>query len=155
MKSKQLTLIQRDDCARPGWLWAALALVFLCASHGVARAQDAACPFPGQKPMLITQLFFGRSVPHRGPVTAGEWSRFLREHVTTLFPDGFTVYDGYGQWLNPKTQAISRDPTKVVVIATADSPEVRAKVAELSEAYKRLFHQESVGVLSVTECGAF
>jgi hypothetical protein len=131
------------------------AVALLLALSGGVRAQDTGCPFAGQKPMLVTQLFFGRSIPRRGPVTTSEWNRFLREHVTTLFPDGFTVYDGYGQWLNPKTQAISRDPTKVVVIASADTPEVHSKVAELSEAYRRLFHQESVGVLSLTECGAF
>ena len=131
------------------------ALVFLCASHGVASCAGCGLSVPGPKPMLVTQLFFGRSVPHRGPVTAGEWSRFLREHVTTLFPDGFTVYDGYGQWLNPKTQAISRDPTKVVVIATADTRKCAPRSLSCRRPTERLFHQESVGVLSATECGAF
>jgi hypothetical protein len=134
---------------------AVLALLLVASSVGALRAQEATCPFPEQKPMLVTQLFFGRSILHRGPVTASEWNSFLRQHVTPLFPDGFTVYDGYGQWLSPQTHAISRDPTKVVVIATADAPEVRTKVAELTEIYRRLFHQEAVGVLSVTECGAF
>ncbi len=155
MNTQSLTLMQRAYRARSGRSWIVLAVALVMARPTHAQAQDTTCPFAGQKPMLVTQLFFGRSIRHRGPVTAGEWNAFLRQHVTTLFPDGFTVYDGYGQWLNPKTQAISRDPTKVVVIATADTPEVHSKVAELSEAYRRLFHQESVGVLSVTECGAF
>lgn len=149
------SLTQFGHAARRGVLWVVLACTLLLARSRVAQAQDTSCPFAGQKPMLVTQLFFGRSIPHGGLVTASEWNTFLRQHVTTLFPDGFTVYDGYGQWLNPKTQAISRDPTKVVVIAAVDTPEVHAKVAELSEAYRHLFHQESVGVLSVTECGAF
>jgi hypothetical protein len=132
-----------------------LAMAFAFWGASSLSAQELVCPFPQQKPMLVTQLFFGRNVPHRGSVTANEWRRFLRDYVTPAFPDGFTVYDAYGQWLNPKTHSIGRDPTKVVVIATADSAEVRTKVAEVSENYRRLFHQESVGVISVTECGAF
>jgi hypothetical protein len=105
--------------------------------------------------MLVVQMFFGRSVPHRHPVTAAEWNGFLKQTVTPLFPDGFTVYDAYGQWLSPQSHAVSRDPTKVIVIATADTAEVRANVAEISGKYRQLFHQESVGVISLTECGAF
>jgi hypothetical protein len=131
------------------------ALLLVTASAGTSRAQEAACPFPDQKPMLVIQMFFGRSVPHRRPVTTKEWNLFLRRTVTPQFPDGFTVYDAYGQWLSPKSHSVSRDPTKVVVIATADTAEVRAKVAEVSENYRQLFHQESVGVISLTECGAF
>jgi len=133
-----------------------ISLILLAGAYaGSVRAQEAVCPFPGQKPMLVIQMFFGRSVPHRHPVTSAEWSGFLKHSVTPLFPDGFTVYDAYGQWLSPQTHAVSRDPTKVIVIATADTADVRAKVADVSESYRRLFHQESVGVISLTECGAF
>jgi hypothetical protein len=105
--------------------------------------------------MLLFQMFFGRSVPNRGPVTSREWNAFLRQSVTPRFPDGFTVYDAYGQWLNPKRNAVIRESTKVIVIAAADTPEVRAKVAEVSENYRRLFHQQSVGIITTAGCGAF
>jgi hypothetical protein len=136
------------------WRAAVAAILLVLACAGTAQAQDA-CPFPDQKPMLVIQMFFGRSVPHRHPVTAVEWNEFLKQTVTPLFPDGFTVYDAYGQWLNPRTHTVSRDPTKVLIVATADTSEVRAKVAEVSARYRQLFHQEAVGVVSVTECGAF
>jgi hypothetical protein len=146
----------RSPQRRSGWRWRAAACVLLLGtlSQGV-HAQEAACPFPDQKPMLVVQMYFGRTVPHRHPVTPVEWNEFLKRTVTPLFPDGFTVYDAYGQWLSPQSHAVSRDPTKVLVIATSDTPELRAKVAEVSETYRRLFHQESVGVTSLTECGAF
>jgi hypothetical protein len=134
---------------------AVLASLLVASSAGALRAQEAACPFPDQKPMLVVQMFFGRSVPHRHPVTAGEWNEFLKQTVTPLFPNGFTVYDAYGQWLNPRTHTVSRDPTKVLMVATAETPEVRDKVAEVSARYRQLFHQQAVGVVSVTECGAF
>jgi Protein of unknown function (DUF3574) len=131
------------------------AILLALAGAGDLHAQAAACPFPDQKPMLVIQLFFGRYVPHRGPVTAAEWNGFLRDHVTPLFPDGFTVYDAYGQWLNPQIHTVIRQPTRIIVFATADVPEVRVKIAEISEEYKRQFRQQSVGVLSSTGCGVF
>jgi len=142
---------------RSGYGWRAVVhlLLLFAFCDGALHAQEVACPFPEQKPMLVVQMFFGRSVPHRHPVTAAEWNEFLRQTVTPLFPDGFTVYDAYGQWLSPQSHAVSRDPTKVMVIATADSSEVRDKVAKVSEKYRQRFHQESVGVISLTECGAF
>jgi Protein of unknown function (DUF3574) len=151
-RSSKLQRLQR----RSGYGWRAVvpALLLAVASAG-AFSQEVACPFPDQKPMLVIQMFFGRSVPHRHPVTAAEWNDFLKQTVTPLFPGGFTVYDAYGQWLSPQSHAVSRDPTKVMVIATADSSEVRAKVAEISAKYRQRFHQESVGVISLTECGAF
>lgn len=151
-RSSKLQLLQR----RSGHSWRAVVPVLLLAvASAGAFSQEVACPFPGQKPMLVVQMFFGRSVPHHHPVTAAEWNDFLKRTVTPLFPDGFTVYDAYGQWQSPQSHAVSRDPTKVMVIATTDSSEVRAKVAEISGKYRQLFHQESVGVTSLTECGAF
>jgi uncharacterized protein DUF3574 len=120
-----------------------------------AEAQSISCPLAEQKPMLVFQLFFGRSVPNRGPVTATEWSTFLRQSVTPRFPDGFTVYDAYGQWLDAQKHSIIRESTKVIVIAAIDTPEVRAKVAEVSENYRKLFHQQSVGIVTTDGCGAF
>lgn len=120
-----------------------------------APAQSISCPLAAQKPMLLFQLFFGRSVPDRGPVTAREWSTFLRQNVTPRFPDGFTVYDAYGQWLNPASHAIARESTKVIVIATVDTPDVRTKITAVSESYRRLFHQQSVGIVSSAACAAF
>lgn len=105
--------------------------------------------------MLIVQLFFGQIVPNRGPVTATEWDGFLQQHVTPLFPSGLTVYDAYGQWLNPQLHAVIRQATRIIVIATDDTPEARGKIAQVSESYRRQFNQQSVGVISGTECGGF
>jgi hypothetical protein len=152
---------ERDDNAasrvsRPiiGLVRAALCLMLLAAATEV-NAQSESCPLAGQKPMMIVQLFFGVSVPHRGPVTAKEWSSFLRDTVTPRFPDGFTVYDAYGQWLNPATHALGREKSKVVLIAVDDTPTARAKITEVTDHYKETFHQHAVGVLTSPSCGAF
>jgi hypothetical protein len=120
-----------------------------------AAGAQSPCPLPGQQPVLTFQMFFGRNVHSRAPVSTAQWNSFLRHTLTPRFPDGFTVYDAYGQWLDPKTQSISRESTKVVIIAAADTAAVRAKVAEVSEDYRRLFHQQSVGIITSPGCAAF
>jgi hypothetical protein len=155
MSSQVLMLRRLHRCLGSRWRASVSSLLLAVVSAGCLRAQEAACPFPDQKPMLVVQMFFGLNILHHHAVTPAEWNEFLKQTVTPLFPDGFTVYDAYGQWLSPTSHRVSRDPTKVMVIATADTSEVRAKVAQVSETYRRLFHQESVGVVSLSECGAF
>ncbi len=120
-----------------------------------ARADPVSCDFPNQKPMLWVELFMGLNVPHRGPVTPKEWDRFLRQVVTPRFPDGFTVYDSYGQWLNSNTKAIVREKSKTIAIAVSDDAEAQAHIAEVADAYRAQFHQLSVGVVTSHVCAAF
>jgi hypothetical protein len=91
----------------------------------------------------------------RGPITKKEWDAFLRNTVTPRFPDGLTVYDGHGQWQDPDTHVITRQNSKVILIATADTAPVKQSIAEISEAYRKLFQQQSVAVLSNPACVAF
>lgn len=128
----------------------ALALALLA---GPALAEE--CPFPGQKPKLVVQLFFSQNVKGQGPVSLRAWQRFLADTVTPRLPDGFTVYDAYGQWLNPRTQGISREDTKVIMVAGEDTPEFRNAVQDVAERGRKRFSQQSVGVLSSAGCGAF
>lgn len=113
---------------------------------GPARAEE--CPFPGQRPTLTVRLFMSGATP-------SAWARFLATDATRLLPSGFTVYSATGQWMDPRTHRISRERTEVIEVADADSPDFRARVATLAETYKRRFHQQSVGMLTNTGCGAF
>jgi hypothetical protein len=137
-----------------GNLRAALCILLFAGAMD-ASAQTESCPLAGQNPMLVVQLFFGLSVPHRGPVTAKEWNSFLQKTVTPRFPDGFTVYDAYGQSLNPATGSVGREKTKVVLVAMVDTAAARAKIAEVADEYRGAFHQRSVGILTSPSCGAF
>jgi hypothetical protein len=125
------------------------------AAAQIATAQEPSCPLANEKPMLVTQLFFGLSMRGRGPVTPHEWAEFLRRNVTPRFPDGFTVYEAMGQWLDPHSRAVVRERSKVVVIAADDTAEVHTKIAAVSDLYRKAFHQQSVGVITRTECAAF
>lgn len=132
----------------------AIALVVL-ATPQISAAQELSCPLANEKPMLVTQLFFGLSVKGRGPVTRREWTAFVRQNVAPRFPAGFTVYEAEGQWLDPVSHAAVRENSKVMIIAAEDTAEVRTKIAEVSDLYRKAFHQQSVGVITRRECAAF
>jgi hypothetical protein len=121
----------------------------------LAQAEETACPFPGQQPMLVVQLFFGRHVSGRGPVSAQEWRRFLKQAVTPRLPGGFTVYDADGQWMDARTHSIVHEKTKVMIVAVDDTPATRMDIEEVTAAYRQRFHQRSVGVVTSSACGGF
>ncbi len=105
--------------------------------------------------MLVAELFFGRNIKGRGPLTEAEWAAFAAEIVTPNFPDGFTVFDGDGQWQNPATGKISKDPTKILLVAVKRSAELAGRLTAVIDAYKTRFHQQSVGIVTRDSCAAF
>jgi hypothetical protein len=132
----------------------AIALIVLATPQNSA-AQELSCPLANEKPMLVTQLFFGLSIRGRGPVTRREWTAFVRQNVAPRFPAGFTVYEAEGRWLDPVSHAAVRENSKIMIIAAEDTAEVRTKIAEVSDLYRKAFHQQSVGVITRRECAAF
>jgi Protein of unknown function (DUF3574) len=113
------------------------------------------CLLPSERRMLVAELFFGRAVEARGLLSEAEWAGFVAQTVTPNFPDGFTVFDGQGQWRNPRTGHIVRDPTKILLIAMPRSAELAHRLTAVIEAYKAQFHQRSVGVITRDSCAAF
>jgi hypothetical protein len=105
--------------------------------------------------MLVAELFFGRRINGRGPLTDGEWAEFVAQTVTPNFPDGFTVFDGEGQWRSPRTGRIARDPTKILLVAAKRAPDLARRLATVIDAYKSEFHQQSVGLITRDSCAAF
>jgi hypothetical protein len=130
-----------------------MALALAVADPAVAAAGE--CPLPDQRPMLVVRMFLGLSVAHRDSVTPREWGAFLRDVVTPRFPDGLTVYDAYGQWLDPKSHRIGQERTKVIEVAATDTLEFRAHISEVADVYRRRFRQQSVGIVTETACAAF
>ena len=113
------------------------------------------CPLPGQKQMLIVKMYFGQSMPGGHTVQPRAWTRFLSAAVTPRFPDGFTVYDAQGQWMDPKMPKPSQERTKVVEIAAPDSLAARTAITDIARSYRESFHQQSVGIVTTTSCAAF
>ena len=131
----------------------AAALIFAVLFGADARAQT--CPLGGQSPMLIVQMFFGQNIEGRRNIAPAAWRGFLGREVTQRFPDGFTVFDATGQWRDPKTRTIGREHTKVLEIATSDTPDMRSKIEDIAARYRTLFHQQSVGIVTMPGCARF
>jgi hypothetical protein len=114
------------------------------------------CILPSEQRMLVAELFFGRDKAGRKAVSDAEWADFLAKTVTPYFPDGLTVFDGYGQWRNPETGLIGRSPSvKIVLIAAKRSPDLAGRLNTVMEAYKTRFHQQSIGIITRDSCAAF
>ena len=125
------------------------------ASVSGCAAEPGACLLPGQTRMVEVDLYFGGAVSGRGPVSEVEWADFARAEITPRFPDGFTVIDARGQWLNPRTGRIAEEPTKLVQIVAPRGATTAAGLTTIAAAYRARFHQDAVGITSVGVCGAF
>jgi hypothetical protein len=93
-------------------------------------------------PQIRTTLYFGLSRP-KGSISELEWQIFLRDEVTKRFPDGLTVWQAEGQWLNP-AGIIDHEQSKVLLLVHADSAAARQSVQAVIQAYRKAFEQESV-----------
>ncbi|HTJ64480.1 MAG TPA: DUF3574 domain-containing protein [Alphaproteobacteria bacterium] len=122
---------------------------------GQASAAQAACAFPNQHSMFQLQLFFGQTQKNGEPVPAQTWTNFLQNIITPRFPDGLTVYDTYGQAMDPDTHQITRENTKVVMIATVNTAVTRNRTSQIIEAWKKRANQNSVGLITSTVCAQF
>ncbi len=132
-----------------------LAVLGGCAALASCAPAPAACLLPSQRPMLMIDLFFGRDSAGRGPVTDAEWADFTRTDITPRFPDGFSVFDTRGQWLNPQTGSIGSEDSKMVRIEALQAADTAARIAAVANAYRTRFHQVAVGISTVQVCAAF
>jgi Protein of unknown function (DUF3574) len=89
-----------------------------------------------------TTLYFGSARP-KGSVSELEWQLFLRDEVTSRFPDGLTVWDAEGQWRAPQG-SIEHERTKVLLLVHADTQAARDAVLAVIERYRKAFDQQSV-----------
>lgn len=131
------------------------AALFLAVALSGCAWNRSTCPLDSQRSMTMVEFFFGRDIPGRAPLTDREWSDFAASVVSREFPDGFTVTDGDGEWRDPSTQAVTRERTKILTAALANSSDLASRVLRVRESYARQYRQTSVGVLTYNACGAF
>ena len=105
--------------------------------------------------MLVAELFFGRGMKGRAPVSDAEWTDFVAQTVTSNFPNGFTAFDGQGQWRSPDTGQIVSARTKILIVAAERTPNLAQRLSAVIDTYKRRFHQQSVGVITRDSCAVF
>lgn len=110
------------------------------------------CP-AGAERMQVAELLFGHNIGDKLGVSEADFRRFVDEELTPRFPDGLTIVNASGQWR--EGDRIVREPSKVVLIAIPDAPDVRAKLDAARDAYKRRFKQQAVGLILRSSCVSF
>ena len=118
----------------------------------VLHAAESDCGAAG-KAYVRTSLYFGLSRP-AGTVNDDDWQDFLREEVTTRFPNGLTVWEANGQWRRADA-TIGRERAKVLLLVHDGKAKANHALTEVVAAYKHKFQQESVLWESARVCAAF
>jgi len=125
-----------------------LGMQLLPASHEPGQA----CRGQLENPVVVAQLFLGRDISGREPVTDNEWSEFVAAVVTQEFPQGFTVLDADGQWQDHVTKNIGRERTKLLFVSADAEPAFYEKVLRVAKEYQTRFQQKSVRVVATGGC---
>ncbi len=135
-----------------------LALVFwfpVFVTGCVVNRSSSTCPSGTGSPMRVFELYFGRAINGRGDLTEAEWDKFRNDVIIPNLPNGFTVLDGRGAWLNPQTRTTISETTKIVVAAVPDTAANADAIGRVRAAYVHAFAQLSVGMTSQISCASF
>jgi len=127
-----------------------IAILNACVGSGVQSCAPGFGP-----PVLVFTLFFGKAIPARGDLTDKEWLRFLDDTITANLPNGYTVMDAGGAWMNPVTHKTIKEATKVLLVALPNTPGSLASVNRIRTQYQIKFRQQLVGMTVEHACGAF
>lgn len=105
----------------------------------------AIAPGVGSEPWVRVELYFGTTMPDGSTITDEDWQAFLDEEITPRFPDGLTVLEGYGQFLNSSGVIAAEDSIVLIIFYPAEfAAESSESIEEIREAYEVQFEQESV-----------
>lgn len=110
-----------------------------------ANPCDRIAPGVGSESWVQTELYFGTTKPDGTDVTPDEWQAFLDEEITPRFPDGLTILEGYGQFLNSEGIIAAEESLVLIILYPADDlASTSASFEEIRDAYKEQFSQQSV-----------
>jgi hypothetical protein len=120
-------------------------IVAVPAVQAAAQNQADARKKPSFDQFIRTELYFGRNISGGGEVSRKDFNKFLEEFITPRFPDGLTVLNARGQFLNSNGD-VERERTIVLILLYPVSArnEKGKKIEEIREEYKTRFQQQSV-----------
>jgi hypothetical protein len=113
------------------------------------------CQPNGGEAMEIYDLYFGRSVAGRDEVSDREWRDFREQVITPALPDGYTVLDGQGAWMNPRSRMTITEQSKILEVALPEAQGNLPLINRIRRAYQQRFHQYVVGMTVRSGCGSF
>jgi hypothetical protein len=119
-----------------------LATGWMLPGTGAAQQLPTAHAGPTCISQLRTTLYFGTARP-KGSVTELQWQIFLRDEVSTRFPEGLTVWEADGQW-RTSAGTIEHERTKILILVHPDTSAAREAVRSIIARYCAAFDQQSV-----------
>jgi len=120
------------------------ALALLAATAAMGRAAEPNRQRPASQELWArTELYFGTARPG-GEVSDEDFTRFLDNVVTPLFPDGLTLLSGYGQFLGSDSILIKERSKVLILFYPLRTPDANRNIQEIRRRYKEIFQQESV-----------
>jgi hypothetical protein len=123
--------------------------------NGCGAPSSASCAPGLGTPVEIFTLFLGKAIPGRDDLTDQEWLTFLDNTVTANLPNGYTVWDANGGWMNPVSHQTVKEGTKVLLVALPDAPDSLAAINRIRTAYQVKYQQQLVGMTVEHGCGTF
>lgn len=90
-----------------------------------------------------TELYFGRDKPG-GEVSEEQFQHFLAVEVTKRFPDGLTLIDGLGQFLDSSGTIVKEKSKLLILFYPLSDRQADSRVEDIRTAYRGQFQQESV-----------
>lgn len=151
---RNIQRLARRRAAAPAGVYLVLALTCLPqASRGDTEPGPRASCREGSKLVARLELVFGARKP-RGVVGPRAFARFLATEVTPRFPDGLTVFDGYGQW-QTRMRGAGRERSRLLLIWYEPDGSSEAKIEAIRQAYKTRFRQGSVLRADGASCISF
>jgi hypothetical protein len=131
-----------------------LILPAAAATDASTQTTTIVCHGP-QRPGQIAELLFGRDIGNHLGVSKAAWTRFAAREITPRFPGGLTVMSAIGQWRDPSSGKIVREPAMRLEIVLPGRADDEARLDAIAAAYKHRFHQHSVGIIVQSVCASF
>lgn len=111
------------------WLGAAMICILSCAS---------------QKKLTQTDLYFGLLQNNGTKISDSAWTAFVRQDVSKIFTDGFTVTTVEGQWRDRQSKEVYTEPARMVTHVSRMTSFLSVRIDSLRDKYKTMFYQTSV-----------
>jgi hypothetical protein len=110
-----------------------------------AQSQGTQVTTPPAEAWVRTELFFGLTDRNGHLVSMRSWLHFEDTVLTPAFPDGFTLVKAKGHWLDTN-HTPHQEPTEIFIVLyrASDAAAMNRRIEQVSKAYIRQFHQESV-----------
>lgn len=94
--------------------------------------------------MIETTLYFAQMRPDGSAISQQDWNNFKETHISRVFKEGSTTIAATGNWYDPDSHKLIREPSYVVTHIHKRSPYISRQIDSLTNLYKQLFQQQSI-----------